>query len=502
MNAELPQAAATPGAGDAGPPVTGGLFGARSMKGKIVISLSLIYFFGGLAMLTALFTLTRVEDKIDIIESLYELNQEVLETRRYEKNYLLYGNEADLRSALDYLDRLRAAVARLRTTPGFPPETVPDYETRLEAYADLMARLARNQLQGAELLVLEGAIRDSGHELTGFIIERDGRTRQEVTAAAQRYRTLIVIILVWVLLLGAVISALLIGWVVRPLEFIRKAAAGIRQGELTAIPLGPMIRGSVEGYELVDSLNRMLHALEIKQDQLVQSAKLAAVGKVTAGIAHEINNPLNNISLTAEVLLEDLPNIECADRLEMVRDILVQSDRAREVVHHLLAFTRTRKSTSREPVALCALLRETELFLRNEIRIAQVELATRLPETELVVLGNPNQLQQVFVNIMLNSIQAMAPGGVLSVGATAAEADGRVRIEISDTGPGIPEEIGARIFDPFFTTKSEGTGLGLSVCVSIIQEHGGTIEVESVPARSTTFTIFLPLAGSAPEDGL
>jgi len=263
------------------------------------------------------------------------------------------------------------------------------------------------------------------------------------------------------------------------------------EGELSAIPMVPTPDRSKEEIELVNSLNLMLRFLETKHNQLVQSAKLATIGKVSAGIAHEINNPLNNIYLTAEVLLEDLPNIECEERFEMVNDILTQADRAREVVHHLLAFSRSRQAAPLENIDLVALVKQTLAFLKNQIRISQVTVHSGFPEEPIMVNGNANQLQQVFVNIILNAVQAMGAGGILAV-SVGIQGEKMAEVRISDTGPGIPEDVKTHIFDPFFTTKNEGTGLGLSVSNSIIEEHNGKISVDSEQGKGTTFYITLP----------
>jgi signal transduction histidine kinase len=290
--------------------------------------------------------------------------------------------------------------------------------------------------------------------------------------------------------LGSVLVLYMMRWIMRPLTAIREASARIKQGEMSSIPLSEDIWCSVEGVELVNSLNLMLQSLNAKQNQLVQSEKLAAIGKVTAGIAHEINNPLNNISLSAEVLLEDLPNLECSERLDMVRDILVQSDRAREVVHHLLEFSRTRKSNIMEPVNLVALMENSITLVKNQFRLGGIVHRYDRPEQPVLVNGNPNQLQQVLVNLMLNAVQAMQPDGRLDLAVSSQGKE--ARIVISDTGAGIPPEALSRIFDPFFTTKNEGTGLGLSLSYAIVKDHSGEIEVESVPGQGTTFTLTLP----------
>jgi two-component system NtrC family sensor kinase len=469
-----------------------------SIKHKLTISLLVVYFLSSLATVFALFSLSRVEAKISVIESLDTLSQTVLETRRYEKNYLLYGNAEDLRIALNYLDQARSEVKSLESVEAFPREDLPEYESRLEDYAVSLQKL--NIPAGAKRPArVEEEVHRSGHVFTTYVLEQDSVTRREITSDALQARKLSQIILGLALLLGMFLSIYLIRRIVNPLEFICRAAARIMDGELSTIPMVPGPDRSREEIELVNSLNLMLRFLETKQNQLIQSAKLAAIGKVTAGIAHEINNPLNNIYLTAEVLLEDLPNIECAERLEMVNDILNQAERAREVVHHLLAFSRTRQSATLEKNDLGALVKQTLTFLKNQIRIGQVAVQTEIPEQPITVTGNANQLQQVFVNIILNAIQAMGPGGLLTI-RVEETAENMARVVISDNGPGIPEKVKARIFDPFFTTKSEGTGLGLSVSNSIIEEHNGKITLESEEGRGTTFHIELPVARN--KDGI
>jgi signal transduction histidine kinase len=468
----------------------------KSIKHKLTISLLIVYLLSSLATIFAQFSLARVEAKISVIELLDELSQKVLETRRSEKNYLLYGNAEDLQDAQDYLGQVQAEVHSLQSVEAFPVKNLPEYDKKLDDYADSLQKL--NMRVGTLIPeTLKEEVHRSGHIFTTYVLEQDNLLRKEITSAALQARKLSQIILALALLLGIFLTVYLIRRIVNPLEFICRAASRIMDGELSTIPMVPGPDRSREEIELVDSLNLMLRFLETKQDQLVQSAKLATIGKVTAGIAHEINNPLNNIYLTAEVLLEDLPNIECAERLEMVNDILKQADRAREVVHHLLAFSRTRKATTLENVDLAVLIQQTLAFLKNQIRIGQVAVHTEMPEKPVMVNGNANQLQQVFVNIILNGVQAMGPGGVLTLKVETADHMGRVVIR--DNGPGIPEEVKTRIFDPFFTTKSEGTGLGLSVSNSIIEEHNGKITLESIEGKGTTFYIALPLVQEEKE---
>lgn len=464
----------------------------RSIRGKLVLSFLVVAILGIIGTVSAIYAIWRIEDKVRIIESFYELNQNVLEIRRNEKNYFLYNNKKDLMSALDYIDQVRASIAGVKKfLPGDDAELQSFYDEELGKYEEISRRLMDDKLSARSKNLLEGTLRRHGQDITKRIFEMDARARQRVERQVLNYQKTGVTVLGLAVLLGGILIYFLIRWIMRPLEAIRDASAQIMQGKMNSIPINEDIRCSEEGIALVNSLNLMLEALNHKQDQLVQSEKLAAIGKVTAGIAHEVNNPLNNISLTAEVLLEDLPNLDCSERLDMVRDILVQSDRAREVVHHLLEFSRSRKSDAMEAVDLGKLVTDSISLVRNQFRLGGVTCNYEPPEKPLEVSANFPQLQQVLVNMMLNALQAMEPGGRLDL-ALAAEEKAAL-ITIRDTGAGIPEEVLPHIFDPFFTTKNEGTGLGLSLSSAIIRDHHGTIEVESQKGRGTTFRIRLPL---------
>ncbi|MGV1100539.1 ATP-binding protein [Thiovibrio sp. JS02] len=468
----------------------------RSIRGKLIVSLTVVSVLGIIATVSAIYAMWRIEDKIRIIESFYELNQNVLEVRRYEKNYLLYSNKKDLMSALDYIDQVRASVVTVKQfLPKREVELQSFYDEELGKYESISRRLMAENLTLRGKKLLEGALRKHGQDITRRIFAMDAQARVQVEREVANYQKTAALILALAVLVGGVLIYYLMGWIMRPLEAIRDAAAQIKQGKMRSIPITGAVSCSVEGIELVNSLNRMLQALNHKQDQLVQSEKLAAIGKVTAGIAHEINNPLNNISLTAEVLLEDLPNLACSERLDMVRDILVQSDRAREVVHHLLEFSRSRKTNVTVNLDLVKLVADSITLVRNQFRLGGVTCDYQHPEQAVRITGNPHQLQQVLVNMMLNAVQAMQPGGLLSMRVAAEEKD--AVITIRDNGAGIPARLLAHIFDPFFTTKNEGTGLGLSLSYAIVKDHQGDIGVESTEGLGTTFRISLPLAAAA-----
>jgi len=297
------------------------IFAPNSIRSRLIVSLLAIYVLGSLAAFAALYAVSRVESKITVIESFLELNQKILETRRNEKNYLLYGNAEDLISARTYLTDVRQAIALLGRR--WKNMVEPRFEEQIDTYDDLLHRLSSPHIDAEEQRNLEEKLREHGHVLTQFVLDTDARARKAAEKEARRYEDMTLVILASALLLGGGLSVLLVRWITRPLQSIRSSAARVMRGELSTIPADPLNRQSVECAELVDSLNLMLRALAAKQNQLIQSAKLAAIGKVTAGIAHEINNPLNNIFLTAEVMLEVFPSPENGDQLEIDRKSVV-----------------------------------------------------------------------------------------------------------------------------------------------------------------------------------
>ena len=226
----------------------------------------------------------------------------------------------------------------------------------------------------------------------------------------------------------------------------------------------------------------------------MRSHKLRAVGTLTAGVAHELNNPINNITLTAAMLKEDYETLSNAERLEMVDDLIGQADRAQQIVRNLLDFARETESKT-EHLEVRALLEETVRLAGNQLKMAKVRVALDVPDHLPTIYGDRQQLHQVFLNLFLNAVDAMPHGGMLTVRA-AAEEPGFIAIRVTDEGVGIPEHILDNIFDPFFTTKAtgKGTGLGLSVSLGIVRQHGGHIHVESKVGRGTTVTVRLPVS--------
>ena len=243
------------------------------------------------------------------------------------------------------------------------------------------------------------------------------------------------------------------------------------------------------------------------QTQLIQQEKMASVGQLAAGVAHELNNPLGGIlgysQFASEKILnkplKDLTEEDIRTYIQHLKDIEHQSQRCKTIVQNLLKFARSSAKVAFESLGLNSILKDTLLFLRYQMEMNRVELALDLSDSLPKVMGNANQLQQVFTNIILNAIQAMPNGGKLTVSSKeipkTEDLPKRVGITFTDTGCGIPQDNINKVFEPFFTTKKvgEGTGLGLSVSYGIIQEHKGEILVESEVGKGTKFTILLPI---------
>ncbi len=265
--------------------------------------------------------------------------------------------------------------------------------------------------------------------------------------------------------------------------------------------------------DLLESLERKVEertaALKNAQSQLVQTEKLASLGKLSASIAHEINNPLAGILTFAKLLIRSLetPPVDESVRTYCVKNLkLIQreSERCTAIVRNLLDFARARPLTL-ERFEAHAALEEALSLAQHKITLQGIELRRDLAPTA-VVLGDFGQLRQSFMNIVLNACDAMPRGGTLTIGSRLGESR-TVEFSFADTGSGIAPEHLPKIFDPFFTTKEMGTGLGLSVVYGIVEKHGGTMTASSEPDHGTTMAIRLPLAppekveagGSPPE---
>jgi C4-dicarboxylate-specific signal transduction histidine kinase len=258
--------------------------------------------------------------------------------------------------------------------------------------------------------------------------------------------------------------------------------------------------------ETTQEMERREQELREKQEQLVQAGKLATLGELTTGVAHELNNPLNNIGLFIGNALDQmrLGRFNRSSVQAELENAMEQVRKATAIISHLRTFGRP-AAVSLEEVDVDEVIERSLSLMQEQLRLRAIDVELDLCAEELIVLGNAIQLEQVFINLLTNARDALeeSRGKTIRI-ATSREGDW-IKIRFADTGSGIPRDLEQRIFDPFFTTKEvgTGTGLGLSITYSIVKEHGGGISVEPGRRRGASFLIELPvMTGPPPEEPL
>ncbi|HXK46163.1 MAG TPA: cache domain-containing protein [Deltaproteobacteria bacterium] len=286
--------------------------------------------------------------------------------------------------------------------------------------------------------------------------------------------------------------------IIRRIRVLNRATEAIASGDLD-YQLPP---GSSSGFDMLDqAFNNMARSLKDRDDRLQKAfqrititERLASLGQMAAGVAHEINNPLGGILLYSNLVLEEMdPGDPSRQNLEK---IIYQTERCKKIVQNLLDFARTpsgdmtRLSINEVVLTSLNLVKDQSIFHGIEVK---TDLAEGLP----LVMGDLSRLEEVFLNLFINATDAMGGKGTLTI-SSRLSSTGAVKVSIGDTGKGIDKAYLPHIFEPFFTTKDpgQGTGLGLSITYGIIQKHGGFIDVVSEPGRGTTFTITLPPASN------
>lgn len=322
----------------------------------------------------------------------------------------------------------------------------------------------------------------------------DSHIKKAVTSSVRRLFAIIGITLIT----GIVGTHLLVGRIVKPISEMTKAARLVGEGTLDT---QVKVDSKDEIGKLADTFNLM--AVELKraqedlvdaQEQLDQTRRLASVGNFASGIAHEINNPLGGVMNCTRTLLNS-PEIKGEKRqyLELILKGLI---RIESVIKQLLAFS-IQRSIEPRLVRIEEVVGETLDFMEGRMREQKVKVEKKFPLSLPEIMADHSQLQQVFMNVIKNALDAMPNGGKLNIKAATRNSD--VMIEFADTGCGIKKEDIPRIFEPFFTTKAigKGVGLGLSVSYGIIQQHDGIMRVRSKQAEGTTVTILLPIKRGA-----
>ena len=242
---------------------------------------------------------------------------------------------------------------------------------------------------------------------------------------------------------------------------------------------------------------RLIETQQARYNHLVlQTEKLSALGRMAAGIAHEINNPLGGILLYSTNLVKKVP--EEGPLKEGLEIIINETMRCKTIIQDLLEFSRE-KEPEKTSTSINYIIEKTLNMLENEFRLRHIRVETHLSGKTPEVLVDANQMHQVFINLLLNAAEATQDDGEIKVRSQIEPGKRHIRIEIADNGCGIPPDHISKVFEPFFTTKAKGTGLGLAVTYRIIRNHQGEIRVSSQPGKGTRFTLEIPLLKSAPS---
>jgi signal transduction histidine kinase len=372
---------------------------------------------------------------------------------------------------------------------------------------------------------------------SNFDMEIIGEVRLALTLAnlqheISRSQTAAILMTLMVVLSAIIIMTAFVRIITQPIESLVNVTDQISKGDLNktvdivrrdeigllAESFNRMIESLKQSQDEIEEYNRTLEEkiiertreLEDAQQQLIQSEKLAGIGQLAAGVAHELNNPLGGILGYAQFTLEkmdkkELEEVSVKDYESFKRylkDIETQSRRCKSIVQNLLKFSRSSNKVEFQDTDIGQIIEETLTFVEHQFVMKQVTLKKELRQGLPTIQGNPGQLQQVFTNIVINGLHASAPGTEMVVSSRLlpplGEFPGAIEISFTDNGSGISEENLNKIFEPFFTTKEvgQGTGLGLSVSYGIIKDHGGEIKVKSKLGAGTTFTVMIPLEKS------
>ena len=446
----------------------------------------------------------RMESTIRFLEIVNDYVMEVEQARRFEKNFLLYGS--DLNDALEQVflaeQTLNRNAAELSEVMGSGWSEV--MHPTLRSYKSLLEQLGEHKdgdLSPAERKELQHQVRNEGQQLVSAAQALLVKEKITLTKTTRRSRQILFFSLV-ILFLVVVLNAYLLGSrMIAGIKRMGVYAHRIATGDFS--PIVPIKRHRDEFTELALAINTMVEELKQREAALIQSHKMRAVGTLTAGVAHELNNPLNNISLTAHMLQEDYQVLSDEDRLEMVGDVVDQTRRAKKIISNLLDFARETGSHL-EPLDLPHLLRETINLAANQVKLQGIKIEFQAADSLPRVHGDSQELQQVFLNLILNAVDASNKGGKIQIMVVPADEPGYVAAKIIDYGKGIPSHVMSSIFDPFFTTKGKGkgTGLGLSVSQGIVSKHGGRIVASSRSEQGATFTVLLPATAIPAQLGL
>lgn len=420
-----------------------------------------------------------------------------LEIRRYEKNFIIRYHDEDFQRVGQYINEAQKYVPKVKKDLQLFPhplhledlqKTLSDYEkTFLILKTDCTSDNSYDECKAREHL------RNLGQKMVNISEELVAYEQQKMTDFIATFKSRLYQSIVVLIVLSVFTVFLLYRSIFPPLKSIERAAADIAAGTFRKLRLSGR---NDEVTSVLHAFNEMVTELEEKQEQLFQAKKLSSIGTLASGTAHQINNPLNNISTSCQLALAETDEKLCPFTMQMLHTIDQETQRAGDIVRGLLEFSRVH-TFSMQPVLLKTVVDKVMQLVASEIP-AGITIKQSIPE-DLTLSLDVQKMVEALLNLIINGVQAIKkPPGQVSIEASAQET--QAVITIKDSGIGINKEDLQKVFDPFFTTKQEGdgTGLGLAVVYGIIKKHRGTIRVESEKGKGSQFLITLPLPHDVP----
>jgi len=514
-----------------------------SLKKKIIISFLISSVIIAILAIAAYVNFLEIRKEIRYLELSDTVRSKSLLLRRHEKNFLLYGGTNESDNVHFYLMDLKTILGH--ASPAYRTKSVVDLQSKIEEYNQRFGRIEKlkwdfeaafNKIKprysqysvffkliestflerplanaelieilfsrgGGEQLIKDlgqldaemKALRKNGEEILIISTDIDKFAREKVETAINLSQMAVLVLFPTFFAVGLIALFVISHSAVKRLKILTEAIEKAGKGDFSSLSI-PMEQDEVG--ILINSFNKMEQDLierdqEIakKNEELLQSRKLASIGTLASGVAHELNNPLNNIYLAAQILSREIGRDVCPPIVkETVGDIFSQTLRVKRIVNDLLEFSR-QKPPDLRATNIVAIIKDVIDQMKSSGEIAGVECTVESPG-DIEIEADRHLLEQVFINLFSNAADAMEGKGRLHI--SIADAGSSAVTTVSDTGKGVlPKDI-TRIFDPFFTTKEKGTGLGLAIVYNIIEKHKGKIEVGSEPYKGTVFTITWP----------
>jgi signal transduction histidine kinase len=461
----------------------------HSLHAKILFGYCLVGLLFVALVVSSLVHFKSLETKIAEQQHVADFHDEIRYARRMEKNYLLYRKNGDLAEAIE---RINNAVALIKQLPPqlSDTEVQANATEMLERYRELLIEMANADRRGRVSTEVTDELLITGTRMLSLGEKLDAEALDLLADAVKAHHRNLQWSILAAIALAIAAGILVTRSVVKPLRTIETSLTRVATGETGRLDHTSDDR---EVGSLTDAINRTLTELGERQKAITRSSRLVALGTMLSGVAHELNNPLSNISTSCQILLEEQEEMPADIRHDLLSQIDGEVLRAQRIVSTLLDFARERQyERGQTPVRQ---LVEEVLQLTRNLTPTDAVITVEIGE-DLQIDVDRQRFQQVLINLLQNAAGVIGPGGLIRIAAQrekSADGEGTV-ITVEDNGPGIAPENLTRIFDPFYSTKpvGKGTGLGLFIVHEIVGQHGGTVVVDSEPGHGARFSVHIP----------